>query len=206
MSNSSVILQATVDRFGRLYVRGAHIGKWLPHELYNKIIAICDLDKPTYLIMEKSPFNEGLLPAIQREWDLYPHFIPDVKMVPIDNQKRKQQKIKECLEPAFARSDYRFVREWIKEDDWARIVHEHKAFPNTLQDDVLDALCAFYEARTWFGREFDRNLHPAGMSPQEYAFKEMLGFPTLDFDKVQQPMDLLNPAGLHEYYKRTGGL
>lgn len=205
-SNSSVILRGTVDRFGRLYIRGAEIGKWLPHELYNKIISVCDLDKPTYLVMEKSPFNEGLLPAIQREWDLYPHFIPDVKMVPIDNQKRKQQKIKECLEPAFARSDYRFVREWISEENWARIVHEHKAFPNTLQDDVLDALCAFYEARTWFGREFDRNLHPAGMSPQEYAFKEMLGFPTLDFDKVQQPGDLLNPQGLHEYYKRTGGL
>jgi hypothetical protein len=205
-SNSSVILQGTVDRFGRLYIRGANIGKWLPNELYTKIVAVCDLDKPAYLVMEKSPFNEGLLPAIRREWDLFPHFIPDVKLVPIDNQKRKQQKIKECLEPAYARSDYRFVRDWIKEEDWARIVHEHRAFPNTLQDDVLDALTAFYECRTWFGREFDRNLYPAGMSPQEYAFKEMLGFPNVDFDRVQQPADILNPAGLNEYYKRTGGL
>jgi hypothetical protein len=127
-------------------------------------------------------------------------------LVPIDNQKRKTVKIKECLEPAFARSDYRFVKEWISEENWARIVHEHRAFPNTLQDDVLDALCAFYECRTWFGREFDRNLYPAGMSPEDYAFKEMLGFPNIDFDKIQQPMDLLNPKGLHDYYKRTGGL
>ena len=71
---------------------------------------------------------------------------------------------------------------------------------------ALCALCAFYECRTWFGREFDKNLYPAGMSPQEYAFKEMLGFPTLDWDKTPQPPDLFSPAGLNDYYKRTGGL
>lgn len=205
-ANHTAIIAATVDRFGRLYVTKILYGKYLPNELLTKIIATCDSYKPLYLILEKSNFNEGLMPGIRREWDLYPHHIPEVKLVPIDNQRKKQLKIKEALQPAYARADYRFVVEWIETEAWNACVREHTQFPKSLNDDILDALTAFYEARTWFGREFDRAVPTGGLSQQEYAFMQHAGIQFLDFDSTPQPANLLTASGLADYYKRTGGL
>jgi hypothetical protein len=127
-------------------------------------------------------------------------------MTPIDNQKKKQAKIKEALQPAFARGDYRFVTEWIDADAWAACISEHQNFPKTFNDDILDALTAFYEARNWYGREFDRAIPTGGLTPQEYAFMQHAGIQFLDFEKTPEPVNLLTAGNLHDYYRRTGGL
>ena len=205
-ANYTAIVCGTVDRFGRLYIVNIILGKFKPSELYQKIIGACNQYKPLYLIMEKSNFNEAAIPALQREWDLFPHYRPEVRSVPIDNQKRKVQKIKDALEPAYTRGDFRFVQDWIPSETLEHAFQEFRQFPKSLNDDVMDAICAFYDARRWFGREFDKGIARGGLTPTEYAFMELAGIPILDFDKTPQPANLLSPANLHEYYKRTGGL
>lgn len=205
-ANYTAIVCGTVDRFGRLYIVNIILGKFKPSELYQKIIGACNQYKPLYLIMEKSNFNEAAIPALQREWDLFPHYRPEVRSVPIDNQKRKVQKIKDALEPAYTRGDFRFVQDWIPSETLDHAFQEFRQFPKSLNDDVMDAICAFYDARRWFGREFDKGIARGGLTPTEYAFMELAGIPILDFDKTPEPANLLNPAGLHAYYKRTGGL
>lgn len=205
-ANYSAIVCGTVDRFGRLYITNIVLGKFKPSDLYQKIIGLCNQYKPLYLILEKSNFNEAAVPALQREWDLFPHYRPEVKVVPIDNQKRKMQKIKDALEPAYTRGDFRFVKDWIPADALTHAFTEFRQFPKSLNDDVMDAITAFYDARQWFGREFDREFVPSGMTREEYAFLDHAGIPHVDFDKTPAPVNILTPQGLHDYYKRTGGL
>ncbi|MHA2642880.1 MAG: hypothetical protein V2G41_09560 [bacterium JZ-2024 1] len=214
-SDFTAIVSCVVDRFGVTHVFDIICGKFQPDETRNKIIAVCDLYKPEFLVLESIAFIRGLEVAIRREWDMFPHHhIPKIIFTKRYGAKAKEETIRGTLTTPYRTGDIRFVRELIGSEAWSRLIQELNEFPRGLNDDILDALSALFYDRDWFGKELaeapPQHLLTWGRRPNEHLMNRILeerlgiGPITWGADNDTGRSAFPTPEALHEHYIKTG--
>lgn len=197
----TAIIHAAVDRYGRTYVVNIHHGKWLPDDLVKQIIAACNVYRPDYLLMEKILLNLGLGPSLRRHWETHPCHVPVLYELARDNRESKQKRIEASLQTPFKTGDLRFVRDNIPDPIWNHLINEFEQFPKSVTNDIVDAIADVFQARSWFGANFDRPRQSPTQHMQK-LWERQLGIEPPDYGKLNDSVSLLKPTDINAYWKR----
>jgi predicted phage terminase large subunit-like protein len=163
-SNYTAIVVAAWDSYGRMYVEDIIHGKFLPHELIEKIWYVWHTYKPRVIKIEKTAFVDGLMVGISRDMDTKGIYLP-IELIPVDNQQRKIDRIQNTLEPYYNQGIIRFViprdpplteRDKEHKRAYLHCLEELRTFPRPDTDDIIDALADQFQGKDWFGRELAR--------------------------------------------------
>lgn len=195
------------DSYGRCYVVEIVHGKFLIEESIDKMFALCRKYRPLRLMLEKTGFEEGVSVWIRRKEALENFWLP-ITWVPRAggaNQKSKNERIGETLQPWWTSSDIRFLDDLGAPYYW--MLEEAKRFPKYKHQDILDTLTDLFHGKPWHGRLTER-VHATAPAMREHyqrgaraeAFKRRL--------MIDNVLDIPGSAAsgeLSPYYKQTGG-
>lgn len=198
----TAMVYSVVDRFGRVYVADIRHGRWLPDDLVVQVVAACSVFRPDYLLMEKVPFVLGFEPSLKRQWALNPHYYqPVIHLTPRDSTDNKLLRIQNTLQTPYKTGDLKFVRENISPEIWNHLIREFTEFPQCPTNDILDALADSYQARQWFGPNYDRDRKVP--NDPDKLFSQWARIEPPDYTQMGgSSSTILKPSDVNSYWGR----
>lgn len=193
-SDHSVITVCGWDMANTCFVEKIYRAKLKPDQLIDKIFEVHKLHNPSKIIIEETGFTRGLSVGIRQRMQTKNIYLP-LAFVKPSNQKTKEEKIQNTLQPVYNNGKLRFVAPWVMGQDiesasvedqaaWRALQSELKTFPKSASDDILDSICYQFENKEWLGRLTSRGITLA--SEQEDAITRgwniRLGFTLEDSD------------------------
>lgn len=196
------------DSYGRCYIVEMVHGKFTKEDAVERMFKLCAKWTPLRLMLEKTGFEDGLMVWIKRQMQTKNQYLPITWVARAGgaNQKSKNERIAETLQPWWTSGDLRFLNDLGA--PYYHMLEEAKRFPKWKHQDILDTLSDLFHAKPWLGRLTERKhvsseamqKHYASMAASE-GFKQMLGINNVYADGPRASQ----PGTLPDYYKITGG-